>query len=308
MGRFLGGCARAFKGDLLRPNRVRVNSGATSRQTTRAPGTRPWPRLDARDKPASGAEGNGAGATNGKTRRSARRERKPAEAVVSVANGAGERAKEEAGAKARTALAVVSRRWRARRNCDQELPRVPRRRAVLFAFALLLRLLQAPLSKHFGALADPMDKVLSLLDVKPMFALQALTLLLRTADVLKNDRKGNELTLDALDAFYAVAFSILGFMVGASLMYAVSFGDLHFIIVSVFFTIMYFILYVGLDLLELKLAPFLVHHSTGLFLRAFTSSRRHRYCSSARRADPAVARADCCSGEAPRHRRSTDRD
>ena len=147
-------------------------------------------------------------------------ERKPAEAVASVANGAGEAPR---GGRRRGR----GRPWpsfrgaaRARRNGDQELPRFLAGAPLLFAFAATFAALQATLVQALrrSGRSDGQGSVAP--DVKPMFALQALTLLLRTARRPQKGRKGNERTLDALDAFYAVAFSLLGFMAGESLMFA----------------------------------------------------------------------------------------
>ena len=71
--------------------------------------------------------------------------------------------------------------------------------------------------RYFGNVADPMEKVLSLADPKPVFALQALTLLLRAIALIANRWRENEQLFDALDALYAVTFSLLGFFAGAGL-------------------------------------------------------------------------------------------
>lgn len=92
---------------------------------------------------------------------------------------------------------------------------------LLLAFAEFLRSTQHEWPNHFGALADPMEKVLSLVDPKPVFALQALTLLLRSSAFLTNKWARNELLFDAFDALYAVTFSLLGFLVGAGVYLAI---------------------------------------------------------------------------------------
>jgi hypothetical protein len=62
----------------------------------------------------------------------------------------------------------------------------------LLAFTEFLHAIQQEWPSYFGALADPMEKVLSLVDPKPVFAVQALALLLRSSAFLTNKWKRNE--------------------------------------------------------------------------------------------------------------------
>jgi len=111
---------------------------------------------------------------------------------------------------------------------------------------------------HFlGGLADPMERVLSLADPKPVFAVQALALLVRAIALLSNGWRGNELLFDALDALYAVTFSLIGFLAGGGLFLAVFRLSPALLIVSIALGVMSFVVLVGIDVVELKMTPFL---------------------------------------------------
>jgi hypothetical protein len=125
------------------------------------------------------------------------------------------------------------------------------------AFAEFLRSVEHAWPNHFGALADPMEKVLSLIDPKPVFALQALTLLLRSGAFLTNTWKRNDLLFDALDALYAVTFSLLGFLVGAGVYLAIFRLEIALLIEAVALVVLSSLVLLGIDFAELKMTPFL---------------------------------------------------
>jgi hypothetical protein len=127
----------------------------------------------------------------------------------------------------------------------------------LLAFAEFLRSVEHAWPNHFGALADPMEKVLSLIDPKPVFGLQALTLLLRSGAFLTNTWKRNDLLFDALDALYAVTFSLLGFLVGAGVYLAIFRLEIALLIEAVALVVLSSLVLLGIDFAELKMTPFL---------------------------------------------------
>ena len=93
---------------------------------------------------------------------------------------------------------------------------------ILLCFAYFLRAGREFLSPHLGDLADPVEKVLSLMDAKPVSAVLAFALLQRGVSVLFKNWMNNQLLLDWLDALYAVTFSLLGFMAGAGILLAMT--------------------------------------------------------------------------------------
>ena len=127
----------------------------------------------------------------------------------------------------------------------------------LLAFAKCLRDLQPLWPSRFGSLADPMEKILSLTDPKPVFAVQALALLLRGFGLLTNKWRENELVTDTLDALYAVTFSLLGFLVGAGLFLLLTRFETAPVLEALALLVVSAVLLVGLDLTELRMTPFL---------------------------------------------------
>jgi hypothetical protein len=128
---------------------------------------------------------------------------------------------------------------------------------LLLTFAELLRSLSDDWPRYFGNVADPMEKVLSLADPKPVFALQALTLLLRAIALIANRWRENEQLFDALDALYAVTFSLLGFFAGAGPSLALFQFNVTVLTGSITLAVVSFVVLVGIDFLELRMTPFL---------------------------------------------------
>jgi hypothetical protein len=128
---------------------------------------------------------------------------------------------------------------------------------LLLIFAELLRSAADAWPHSFAGLADPMEKVLSLADPKPVFAMQALALLVRASALLANRWKGNEQLFDALDALYAVTFSLIGFLAGGGLFLAVFRLSPTLLIVSIALGVLSFVVLVGIDVAELKMTRFL---------------------------------------------------
>lgn len=114
-----------------------------------------------------------------------------------------------------------------------------------------------------------MEKVLSLVDPKPVFALQALTLLLRSSAFLTNKWARNELLFDALDALYAVTFSLLGFLVGAGVYLAIFRLEVALLLEALALVVLSSLVLLGIDLAELKMTPFLQNAFYRLTLAVF---------------------------------------
>jgi hypothetical protein len=128
---------------------------------------------------------------------------------------------------------------------------------LLLAFAGVLRSAAESWPQYLGGLAEPMEKVLSLADPKPVFAVQALAFLLRSLALVTNRWRKNELLFDALDALYAVTFSLLGFLVGGGLYLAVFRRNGAVLIGSIPLAVLCFVGLVGIDMIELRMTPFL---------------------------------------------------
>jgi hypothetical protein len=122
---------------------------------------------------------------------------------------------------------------------------------LLLTFAELLRSLSDDWPRYFGNVADPMEKVLSLADPKPVFALQALTLLLRAIAPIADRWREYEQLFDALDALYAVTFSLLGFFAGAGLSLALFQFNVTLLTGSIALAVVSFVV------LVLRMTPFL---------------------------------------------------
>lgn len=128
---------------------------------------------------------------------------------------------------------------------------------LLLIFAEVLRLAADSWPHYFAGLADPMEKVLSLADPKPVFAVQALAFLVRGGALLTNRWRRNELLFDALDALYAVTFSLIGFLAGGGLFLAVVRLSPTLLIISIPLAALSFAVLVGIDVVELKMTRFL---------------------------------------------------
>jgi hypothetical protein len=175
-------------------------------------------------------------------------ERKPAEIVSSLPNRAKERAKEEGEAEGADGL---DRRFEALRERGETAIKsfltflfgAP----LLLAFAEVLRSAANVWPHFFADLADP----------KPVFAVQALALLVRAGALLINRWRENEQLFDALDALYAVTFSLIGFFAGGGLFLAVFRLNPTLLIGSIALAVLSFAVLVGIDVLELKMTRFL---------------------------------------------------
>ncbi len=188
-------------------------------------------------------------------------ERKPGEVVPNGAKeGAKERALEEEAGRAgraegldRRVEALGDRGDTAIKSFLTFLFGAP----FLLIFAELLRSAADAWPHYFAGLADPMEKVLSLADPKPVFAVQALALLVRASALLSSRWKGNELLFDALDALYAVTFSLIGFLAGGGLFLTVFRLNPTLLITSIALAVLSFAVLVGIDVVELKMTRFL---------------------------------------------------
>ncbi len=123
---------------------------------------------------------------------------------------------------------------------------------ILLSFAHLLRAGREFLSPHLGALADPVEKVLSLMDSKPVSAVLAFALLQRGVNVLFKNWMDNQLLLDWLDALYAVTFSLLGFMAGAGILLAMTDRTFALLARSFGLAAVCFVVFVATDIAFIK--------------------------------------------------------
>jgi len=181
-------------------------------------------------------------------------EPKRAETVSSLPSGA----KEEAGAERGEGL---DRRFEALRERGETAIKsfftFLSGAFLLLIFAELLRSAADAWPRYFAGLADPMEKVLSLADPKPVFAVQALAFLVRAGALLTNRWRGNEQLFDALDALYAVTFSLIGFLAGGGLFLTVFRLNPTLLITSIALAVLSFAVLVGIDVAELKMTRFL---------------------------------------------------
>jgi hypothetical protein len=67
----------------------------------------------------------------------------------------------------------------------------------------------------------------------------------------------NDLLFDALDALYAVTFSLLGFLVGAGVYLAIFRLEIALLIEAVALVVLSSLVLLGIDFAELKMTPFL---------------------------------------------------
>jgi hypothetical protein len=122
----------------------------------------------------------------------------------------------------------------------------------LIPLAVVLERLKTALPQGFTHFGNPIETVMSLSETRPITALLALTLLVRGMFFLVSPKIIYLFADDIFEAFYAVAFSIYGFAVGAGIVQIAIQHSFSLFLVSIFATLFAFAVFVAIDLAWIK--------------------------------------------------------